>query len=322
MIQSKRRLLGQPFVDTENGLFSLAEVSEERIHRLVQRSVELFEDRADHSRPLASTIVGVLFAKTSTRTRTAFSAAALRLGGQILTFGPDELQLATGESLEDTARVFGRMLDILVIRTAGPVEQMRRISRYGRLPVINAMASEEHPSQGICDLATVKLYFGRVETVKILYMGEGNNTAASLLNGIAHYQGCELTLMTPPSYGIHEDVFSAAQKRAMANGTRIRQVHSLEQLPGDVDVVYATRWQTTGTTKHGTAWREEFRSFYVDESLMGRWPNAVFMHDLPAHRGDEVSTAVLEGTQTLAWTQAEMKLASAMAILESLVLDK
>src|SRR5918912_380961 len=207
MIQSKRRLLGQPFVDTENGLFSLADVSGERIHRLVQRSVELFEDRADHSRPLASTIVGVLFAKTSTRTRTAFSAAALRLGGQILTFGPDELQLATGESLEDTARVFGRMLDILVIRTAGPVEQMRRISRYGRLPVINAMASEEHPSQGICDLATVKLYFGRVETVKIMYMGEGNNTAASLLNGIAHYQGCELSLMTPPSYGIRDDVF-------------------------------------------------------------------------------------------------------------------
>src|SRR5690348_373582 len=100
MNQSKSRLLGRPFVDTENGLFSLADVSEGRIHRLVQRSVELFEDRDDHLRPLANVIVGVLFTKTSTRTRTAFSAAALRLGGQILTFGPGELQLATGESLE------------------------------------------------------------------------------------------------------------------------------------------------------------------------------------------------------------------------------
>jgi len=319
MNQSKSRLLGRPFVDTENGLFSLADVSEGRIHRLVQRSVELFEDRDDHLRPLANVIVGVLFTKTSTRTRTAFSAAALRLGGQILTFGPGELQLATGESLEDTARVFGRMLDILVIRTAGPVEQMRSISRYGRLPVINAMASEEHPSQGICDLATIKLYFGKVEMTKILYIGEGNNTSVGLLNGIVHYQGSELTLMTPPSYGIDEDVFDAARKRALTNGARIRQVHSIEQLPDEVDVVYTTRWQTTGTTKDDAAWREEFRPFYVDDALMERWPNAVFMHDLPAHRGDEVSTAVLEGTQTLAWTQAEMKLTSAMAILESFV---
>lgn len=322
MIKSTCKLLGSPLVGSESGLFSLADLDEGCVHELVRRSAELFVDRTDHSRPLVNMIVGVLFTRTSTRTRTAFSAAALRLGGRILSYGPGELQLETGESLEDTARVFGRMLDALVIRTAGPVEQMRRISRYGGLPVVNAMAIEEHPSQGICDLATIKLCFGDVEGVKILYVGEGNNTAVGLVNGIAHYRRCELTLLTPPSYGIPEDVLDPARSRAIGRGTRIRQAHSLENLPDEVDVVYTTRWQTTGTTKPDAGWREGFRSFYVDESLMGRWPNAVFMHDLPAHRGGEVSTGVLEGARTLVWTQAEMKLTSAMAVLESLVRDQ
>ncbi len=307
-------LLGSTDVTPERGVFSLAELPSDRVDMLVRRACDLHLDRTAHTEPLADHLVGVLFTKTSTRTRTAFTAATLRLGGRPISFGPGELQLETGESLEDTARVLGCMLDMLVVRTAGPVAQMRTLSRCGRIPVVNAMAQEEHPTQAICDLATVRAHFGQVAGVRLLYVGEGNNSAVGLVNGLAHYPGCELTLATPTGYGVARHVLDAA----VARGASVRQTHSLDDLPTEVDVVYTTRWQTTGTTKGDAAWRDVFRPFHVDEAFMARWPGAVFMHDLPAHRGDEVAGPVLDGPASLAWTQVEMKLTSAMAVLESL----
>ncbi|GAA2219300.1 ornithine carbamoyltransferase [Streptomyces indiaensis] len=318
MTAESRSLLGTPESVPETGVFSLSELDGKHLDALVRRSCDFFAARGDHDRPLRDTIAGILFTKTSTRTRTAFTTAALRLGAQVISYGPHDLQLETGESLEDTGRVFGRMLDLLVARTAGPVEQLRTLSRYGGIPVVNAMGQEEHPTQGVCDLATINLHFGAVEGVKVLYVGEGNNSAVALAHGLAHYPGTELTLLTPPGYGVPEHELAAARSRAGANGSVLRQTHSLDEAPDAVDVVYTTRWQTTGTSKPDADWRELFRPYYIDEAFMGRRPGAVLMHDLPAHRGDEISAGVLEGERTLAWTQAEMKLTSAMAVLESL----
>ncbi|MGI5423680.1 ornithine carbamoyltransferase [Streptomyces sp. CA-179760] len=301
------------------GLLTLSELTREELQGLVARSRELFLDRTAHDRPLRDKLVGVLFAKTSTRTRTAFTSGVVRLGGFPITYGPDDLQTATGESVRDTGRILGSMLDALVARTSGPLKDLREMAGAGRLPVINAMAAEEHPTQGVCDLATMLLQFGSLEGISVLYLGEGNNTASALAHGISHIPRCRITFATPAGYGLDPQVLDAAAKRAAGAGGSVREVHDTDDLPSDVDVVYTTRWQTTGTVKVDPDWRERFRPFHIDERLLARWPEATFMHDLPAHRGEEVSGAVLDGPRSIAWQQAEMKLTSAMAVLEWVV---
>jgi ornithine carbamoyltransferase len=300
----------------ERGLFTLSDLKTTELESLIARSCELFTDRCAHTLPLNGKIVGILFAKTSTRTRTAFTVGTIRLGGVPITYGPHDLQTNTGESVQDTGRVLGRMLDAVVVRTAGPVAEMRELSRQGGLPVINAMAAEEHPTQGVCDLAVMLMEFGSLRGLSVLYVGEGNNTAAALAHGLSRMPRCDVTFATPPGYGVSPAILGNAKKWAAEGGGSVTQVHDMDDLPGNVDVVYTTRWETTGTVKDDPGWREKFRDFYVDERLLRRWPTAKLMHDLPAHRGQEVSGAVLEGPRSLAWSQAEMKLTSAMAILE------
>ncbi|MGY1497484.1 ornithine carbamoyltransferase [Streptomyces sp. QTS52] len=300
----------------EQGLFSLADLEPALIKDLSTRSVELFRDPNTHDRPLEGQAAGVLFTRTSTRTRTAFTVGAIRLGGTAVPFGPHDLQLNTGEALEDTGRVLGSMLDALVARTAGPLDELRVLSRQGHLPVVNAMAAQENPSQGLCDLATLRLVLGDPTGVNLLYVGEGNNTAVALAHGLAAVPDAHVTFATPVGYGVPQRELRVATRHAEAVGATVEQIHDLALAPKDVDVVYTTRWQTTGTQKSDPAWREAFRPFHVDDAFLGRRPRALFMHDLPAHRGEEVSGQVLDGLRSLAWTQASMKLASAMTILE------
>jgi ornithine carbamoyltransferase/carbamoyltransferase len=306
----------------ERGLFTLSELKTTELDSLIARSCELFRDRRAHTSPLGGKIVGILFAKTSTRTRTAFTVGTLKLGGFPITYGPGDLQTNTGESIQDTGRVLGRMLDAVVVRTAGPVDEMRELSRQEGLPVINAMAAEEHPTQGVCDLAAMLMEFGSLRGLSVLYVGEGNNTAVALAHGLSRMPLCNVTFATPTGYGISSATLSNAQKWAEESGGSVTQVHDMDDLPGSVDVVYTTRWQTTGTVKDDPDWREKFRDFYVDERLLQHWPTAKLMHDLPAHRGEEVSGSALEGPRSMAWTQAEMKLTSAMAILEWATRDR
>ncbi|AZM56019.1 ornithine carbamoyltransferase [Streptomyces sp. WAC 01529] len=313
-----KSLGGSPPVSPERGVLSLGDLSRSSVHRLVQRSADLYQNLDDHDHPLRGKAVGILFAKSSTRTRTAFTVGCIRLGGSPVTYGPNDLQTNTGESIADTGRMLGCMLDLLVARTAGPLDDLRAMSRHGGLPVINAMATEEHPTQGICDLATVKMARGEIDGVRILYVGEGNNTASALAEGISHFAGCHVTFATPEGYGVPAATMESAAKRAATQHTTLTEVHSMDAIPDDAefDFVYTTRWQTTGTTKPDPDWREKFLPFSVDDALMARWPHAWFLHDLPAHRGEEVSGSVLDGDRSLAWKQARMKLTSAMSTLE------
>lgn len=307
---------GAPPLCDPRGIFSLGDLSPQTVHRLVERSCEFYTDPHAHDQPLKRAAVGILFTKTSTRTRTAFTAGTIALGGAPVTFGPHDLQTNTGESLIDTARILGAMLNLMIARTAGPLAELRTLSGYGGLPVINAMAEEEHPTQGLCDLAAIRLALGAVDGAHVLYIGEGNNTATALAQGLAHYSGCTATFVTPPGYGLPADVLEGTTKRGAENGTSLAEVHSMTELPARADIVYTSRWQTTGTSKADPAWRETFRPFYVAPELVARWPGAWFMHDLPAHRGEEVSGEVLDGPRSIAWAQARMKLSSAMAALE------
>ncbi|MFD8824719.1 ornithine carbamoyltransferase [Streptomyces sp. NPDC059605] len=311
------KLYGRPETNRDRGLFSLSELKPHTLWALVERSVELFRDKEAHDRPLRDRVAGVLFTRTSTRTRTAFQTGIVRLGGTPIAYGPHDLQLNTGESVGDTAQVLGSMLDLLVARTSGPLDELRELSREGGLPVINAMAAEEHPTQGVCDLATLSLAHGDLSGIRVMYIGEGNNTAVALAYGIATVPGARATFVTPPGYGLPADVLSTARRTAGTTGAAVVETHDVADAPEQLDAVYTTRWQTTGTSKADPAWRETFRPFHVDAALMRRWPEASFLHDLPAHRGDEVTGEVLDGPCSLAWTQAAMKLSSAMAVLET-----
>ncbi|QFU89757.1 ornithine carbamoyltransferase [Amycolatopsis sp. YIM 10] len=296
-------------------VISLRDLTDGDLEWIVRRGVEIAAGPADAGASLRGRIVGIYFSRTSTRTRTSFTAGALRLGAQVITYGPGDLQLNTGETAEDTARVLGGMVDGLVIRTAGPPEEMRTFAAHCGA-VVNAMSADEHPTQALADLTTLSARFGRVKGLRVLYVGEGNNSAAALALALPRFGGVELELRTPPGYGLAPEVLADATALAEVSGSRVRERHDLASLPGKVDVVYTTRWQTTGSTKADPDWRRRFEPFQVDEAVMARYPGACFMHDLPAHRGEEVTAAVLDGPASIAFEQAQHKLYSAMAVLE------
>ncbi|GGP73002.1 ornithine carbamoyltransferase [Streptomyces abikoensis] len=297
-------------------LISLDDLTDEDLRHLIERGAAFSAGTAGAGRPLDGLVTGIYFAKTSTRTRTAFSAGALRLGGGVVTYGPGDLQLNTGETSEDTGRVLSRMLDVLVARTAGDPAEMRAWARQGGMAVINAMSADEHPTQALADLTTLLRHFGGVEGLRVLYVGEGNNTAAALALALSRFPGVEFELRTPPGYGLTAPVLEKATRQAARSGAVLRELHTMDGLPGGFDVVYTTRWQTTGTSKPDPRWRDVFAPFQVRAELWEASPKAVFMHDLPAHRGEEVTAEVLDGPTSIAFDQAENKMHSAMAVLE------
>lgn len=301
--------------DTARHLISLEDLDDDELLHLVRRGAELSAGQA-WEQSLTGRVIGCYFRETSTRTRTAFSVAALRLGAGLVTFGPDDLQTGTGESYQDTGAVFARMLDAVVARTAGDPAELRAWAGQDRMSVINAMTADEHPTQALADLTTLLRQFGRLDQLRLLYLGEGNNTAVALALALSRLPGVALHLCTPPGYGLPRMTWEAVTRCAAASGASIIERHDVAELPTQVDVIYTARWQTTGTSKTDPDWRQVFQPFQVHAGMWQDSPDAVFMHDLPAHRGEEVTGEVLDGPASIAFTQAENKLYSAMAVLE------
>jgi ornithine carbamoyltransferase len=303
---------------TARHLLTITELGPETLSWLIDRSLEMAHGDAGRAQPLRGKIVGIYFRGTSTRTRTAFTVGALRLGGQTIAYGPNDLQVITGETPQDTGRVLSGFLDTLVIRTNGAMAEMRALAEQGEMSVINAMSEHEHPTQALADLATIKEAFGRLHDIHVLYLGEGNNTAAALALAVSLTPRMRLTLATPEGYGLPEDVLARAQAYARQSGAQITQHHDIERLPTGVDAVYTTRWQTMGVPKAEANWQEKFEPFRVTAELMAlvSGEGTIFMHDLPAVRGGDVTDEVLDGPQSRAFRQARHKLSSAMAALE------
>ncbi|MGH3921263.1 MAG: ornithine carbamoyltransferase [Pseudonocardiaceae bacterium] len=297
-------------------LISLINLSDEEIWLIVQRGLGYSTGEIRPDGQLNDCVLGTFFTKTSTRTRTAFTSGALRLGARVIAYGPNDLQLNTGETLHDTGRVLSGMLDIFVARTASDPAELAVLAAQDKMAVVNAMTADEHPTQALADLTTILQRLGRVEGVTVLYLGEGNNTAAALALTLPRFPGNALYFRTPPGYGLKNLFIERGAAWASASGGVLDERHDLNRLPEHVDVVYTTRWQTTGTEKKDARWREVFDPFRVDSALMTRYPDAIFMHDLPAHRGEEVAASVLDGEASIVFDQAENKLHSAMAVLE------
>ena len=298
-------------------LLSILDFDSDDLLKIVERAVAFAKtDEVRHS-SLRGRTVGIYFRGPSTRTRTSFTVAAHRLGANTIHFGPADLQLSTGETVEDTARVLSGFLHAIVIRTNDSLSEMQLFASQDRMSVVNAMSDNEHPTQAIADLATMREVLGRLDDVHVLYLGEGNNSAASLAFAIAKMRGMRLTLVTPAGYGLPRAQVERAQLIARDSGSEIVQHHEIENLPGSVDAVYTTRWQTMGVPKADPDWKSKFRPYSVTADIMTKVskPSTIFLHDLPAVRGDDVTDEVLDGPQSRAFRQAEYKLFGAMSAL-------
>jgi ornithine carbamoyltransferase len=298
-------------------VLSILDLTPGEVLYLSRRALELKHAPAD-AKTLAGKTVGVYFRKTSTRTRTSFLVGAGRLGATVVHFGPSELQTNTGETLGDTARTLAGYLDVLVMRTNESVEEMKIFAAHPSMSVVNALSDDEHPTQALADLATLLEHFGRLDGVSMLYLGEGNRTAAALALAMGRIRGMRLVLATPEGYGLPSGVMDTARSLAAACGASVEETHHLDALEPGFDVLYTSRWQEMGVSKADPDWKARFRPFKVTRALMDRFgaPGAVFMHDLPAVRGEDVDDEVLDGPRSLAWVQAQHKMFSAMSVME------
>lgn len=300
-----------------NRLISIQDLTGAQLHELVVTGERVSAGDVDFSSALEGRLVGLYFSKPSTRTRTSFFAAVHRMGGSTIVYSAGDLQLTTGETLEDTGMMLGLYLDALVMRTNAGSEEMEAVSAGG-IPVVNALSRPEHPTQAIADLITIRQEFGDVSGRHVLYVGGWNNTAASLVYALTRLPRTAVTVATPAEFGPGAEHLEIARRNASESGSTVNVTHDTGALPRGVDVVYTSRWQTMGEAPADSGWMESFRGFRVTGEMMKAvaGEKAIFMHDLPAHRGAEVDADVLGSPRSRIRRQAFNKMISAMCVLE------
>ncbi len=303
-------------------LISIQDLQPTDLQSLVNEGCGLTDVHAiEYQGLLRGKVVGLYFRQPSTRTRTSFFLAAHRLGGATIHYGPGDLQLENGESIVDTAMILDQCIDVLVARTNGPESELYSFVQGSRnLAVINALSAEEHPTQAIADLITVQQEFGGLAGIHILYVGAANNTSGSLLLAASRIPGLMITMATPREFRTPDHIVRMAQENARKTGAEVAFVESLESLPTKIDVVYTARWQSMGKEPKEPGWRSLLKLWRVDEGLIRRVgnKNTIFMHDLPASRGDEVTDAVLDSPYSRIRQQAYHKITSAMVVLRKM----
>ena len=280
-----------------------------RLFDLAQR----MKQRQYRETPLAGKTLAMVFAKSSTRTRVSFEVGAYQLGGQALFLSSRDIQIGRGEPIPDTARVLSRYVDGIMIRTFdhGEVEDL---ARYATIPVINGLTDLCHPCQVLADLFTVREAFGGWEGKRIAWVGDGNNMANSWLEA-AEVLGFELRLACPEGYEPNREKFQRASQQAKVVVTEVPE----EAVEG-AHVVNTDVWASMGQEAEAEARRNAFKGYCVDADLMKlAAPNAIFLHCLPAHRGEEVSNDVIEGKQSRVWDEAENRLHVQKALLATLM---
>jgi ornithine carbamoyltransferase len=276
--------------------------------------------RAHPARPLAGRVVALLFRKASTRTRVTFEAAAARLGGTSLFLRDADLQLTRGETVEDSARVLSGYVDMLVIRTHAHSE-VEAFARHASVPVVNALTDRAHPTQAIADLLTMQDAWGDLRGHRAAYVGDGNNMANSYLFAAA-LTGLHLTIGCPEGYEPAPEIVDAARSLAGQTGARLAVTHDADEAVAGADAVITDVWTSMGHEAEQAVRRKVFAPFAVTEARMAlAAPDAIFLHCLPAHRGEEVDAAVIDGPQSRVFPEAHNRLWVEEAILLSLLGD-
>jgi ornithine carbamoyltransferase len=269
---------------------------------------------SDYADRLAGRSVALIFEKPSTRTRVSFEVAVASMGGHPLALSSSELQLGRGETIEDTGRVMSRYVDAIVLRTFGQ-DRLEALAQGASVPVVNSLSDYEHPCQILADLLTVREHRGSLEGHVLTYVGDGNNVTHSLLLG-GTMAGMHVRAATPPGYEPIPQVVGRAREIAGEAGGSVQVGNDPRTAAGGSDVLYTDVWASMGQEEEHTERVLVLTPFQVNADLVGRAkPDAIVMHCLPAHRGEEITDEVLDGPRSVVWDQAENRLHTQKALL-------
>jgi ornithine carbamoyltransferase len=288
----------------------LADLSEDEVHSLINRSIEMKGGKDAGSCPIIGRSVGLLFEKSSTRTRVSFEVGIYQLGGQPVAMNIKDIQLDRGETIADTARTLSRFLHAIAIRTHEH-SRIEEFARHAEIPVINALTDTHHPCQALADLLTIFEKKGGLKGLKVAYVGDGNNVANSLVEAAVR-TGLELVLACPEGYEPAPD--------ALKSGGNVKVVSDPKEAAEDADVLYTDVWVSMGQEDEEEERIKAFGEYQINSGLMAlAKDDAIVMHCLPAHRGMEITDEVLDGPRSVVFEQAENRLHAQKALLEFLL---
>jgi ornithine carbamoyltransferase len=293
-------------------LLSIVDLDNDDIRSLISDAVEL-KARGWLSL-LEGKILAVLFEKPSLRTRVSFEVAMRQLGGQAIYLSPAEVGLGERESVADVARVLSRYVDVISARTFSH-QALESLARYSTVPVINALSDLEHPCQALADLLTIYEKKGDLSGLTLAFIGDGNNVAHSLLLA-ASLSGMNFRIASPAGYAVREGILNQAQEYATASGAEIFCTEEPQAAVSGADIVYTDVWTSMGQEAEAEQRRRIFADYQVNSELLSLAnEDAIFMHDLPAHRGKEVDEDILDSPQSVVFDQAENRLHAQKALL-------
>jgi ornithine carbamoyltransferase len=290
----------------------VADWSSEELLEVLDLAAELkrLQRAREEHHPLPGRTLGMIFQKPSTRTRVSFEVGIYQLGGTALYLSAGDLQLGRGETIKDTATVLSRYLDAIMIRTFAQSD-VEELAQYASIPVINGLTDEAHPCQALADVMTIREHFERFEGLKVVYLGDGNNVCASLMVACAKL-GMEFVAATPRNYEPAEEAVRVARE---AGGT-VELTDDPRAAVEDADVLYTDVWTSMGQDEERERRLHDLAGYGIDADLVGRANDeAIVLHCLPAHYGEEITEDVLYGSQSAVWDEAENRLHAQKALM-------
>lgn len=303
-----------------NNLLTIAQLNARDVELILDTAGQLKANarRGKTEAPLKGQVLAAIFEKSSTRTRVSFETGMYQLGGLMLYLAGRDLQLDRGESIADTARVLSRYVSGLIIRT-DVHRKVVELAKASSVPVINALTDYAHPCQVLADLLTLRERFGKLKRLRLAYLGDGNNVARSLIFGAAK-TGIELAIASPLGHEMDKHTIELSERDRRQSGAGLYLTMDPMQAAANADAVYTDVWVSMGQEKEQAQRVRALKKYQVTEKLMAHAsPHAVFLHCLPAHRGQEVTEDVIDGPQSIVFDQAENRLHVQKAILKLLL---
>ncbi len=298
----------------------LANCSTEELQRLLEMALRLKQEWRDGGNQplLRGKTLGMIFQKPSLRTRVSFEMAMKHLGGGAIMLGPQEIGLGKRESVADVARVLSSYVDGIMARVFDH-SQVVELAAFSRVPVINGLSDSYHPCQALADIMTIREHFGRLKDLRLAFVGDGNNVAASVALACAHF-GVSFSIATPEGYEMKPSIRDQAHDLAARNGSALEMVTRPRQAVAEADVIYTDTWVSMGQEAETKERLGEFAGFQVNQDLLRHAKaDTIVLHCLPAHRGEEITDEVMDGPQSKVFEQAENRMHAQKAILASLL---
>jgi ornithine carbamoyltransferase len=294
---------------------TLRDLTSNEISRLLKKAIELKSGKDRGKCPLIGQSIGLLFEKSSTRTRVSLEAGIYQLGAQAIYMNPKEIQIGRGETIHDTAKVLSRYLDAIIIRTYSHAA-LTEFASYASVPVINGLSDLHHPCQALGDLMTVVEKKGRLKGIRFAYVGDGNNVANSLIEA-ASLMGMNFVIACPKGYEPDRDVLMKSRESAKGS---VRVVNEPKEAVSGADVVYTDVWVSMGQEKEASLKKRKFKNYQINSGLLSYADkDAIVLHCMPAHRGEEITDEVFDGPRSFVFDQAENRLHTQKALLEFLL---